>query len=120
MKLFSTFFNWYFGRNALPYWCIVIFDVLLCLFGGMFVMWLRHPLSEMLGNMPQLMHTFLAFGVANLIGFIPILEYCAILSSMICFVCFMQVFSQWCWLCCLTSQCLILDGTVCLRSSMAA
>ena len=69
MKLFSSFFDWYFGKNALPYWCIVIFDFLLCLFGGIFAMWLRHPLSEMLGEMPQLMHTFLAFGVANLIGF---------------------------------------------------
>ena len=79
MKLFSTFFNWYFGRNALPYWCIVIFDVLLCLFGGMFVMWLRHPMSEMLGNMPQLMHTFLVFGVANLIGFRAFHTYSGIL-----------------------------------------
>ena len=79
MKLFSTFFNWYFGKNALPYWCIVIFDVLLCLFGGMFVMWLRHPMSEMLGNMPQLMHTFLVFGVANLIGFRAFHTYSGIL-----------------------------------------
>ena len=69
MKLLSNFFNWYFGRKALPYWCIVIFDFLLCFFGGMFVMWLRHPMSEMLRHMPQLMHTFLAFGVANVIGF---------------------------------------------------
>lgn len=69
MKLLSNFFNWYFCRKALPYWCIVIFDFLLCFFGGMFVMWLRHPMSEMLRHMPQLMHTFLAFGVANVIGF---------------------------------------------------
>ena len=48
MKLFSSFFNWYFGRNVLPYWCIVIFDFLLCFFGAAFVMWLRHPLTELL------------------------------------------------------------------------
>ena len=69
MKFISSFFNWYFGRNALPYWCIVIFDFLLCLFGGLFVIWLRHPLSAMLMHAPQLLHTMLAFGVANLIGF---------------------------------------------------
>ena len=79
MKLFSSFFNWYFGRNALPYWCIVIFDFLLCLFGGVFIMWLRHPMSEMLSDMPQLLHTFLVFGVANLIGFRVFHTYSGIL-----------------------------------------
>ena len=79
MKLFSSFFNWYFGRNALPYWCIVVFDFVLCLLGGVFIMWLRHPLSEMLSDMPQLFHTFLAFGVANLIGFRVFHTYSGIL-----------------------------------------
>ena len=69
MKLFSSFFNWYFGRNALPYWCIVIFDFLLCFFGALFVMWLRHPLTSLLPHATELTHTLLAFGVANLIGF---------------------------------------------------
>ena len=69
MKLFSSFFNWYFGRNALPYWCIVIFDFLLCFFGALFVMWLRHPLTSLLPHTTELTHTLLAFGVANLIGF---------------------------------------------------
>ena len=69
MKLFSSFFNWYFGRNALPYWCIVIFDFLLCFFGALFVMWLRHPLTSLLPYTAELTHTLLVFGVANLIGF---------------------------------------------------
>ena len=42
-------------------------------------MWLRHPLSEMLSDMPQLFHTFLAFGVANLIGFRVFHTYSGIL-----------------------------------------
>ena len=79
MKLFSTFFNWYFGRNALPYWCIVIFDFFVCLFGGLFVMWLRHPLTDMLMESPNLIHTFLMFGVANLIGFRVFHTYSGIL-----------------------------------------
>ena len=79
MKLFSSIFNWYFGKKALPYWCIVIFDFVLCLFGGLFVMWLRHSMSDMLTYMPRLMHTFLAFGVANLIGFRVFHTYSGIL-----------------------------------------
>ena len=79
MKLFSSFFNWYFGRNALPYWCIVIFDFLLCFFGALFVMWLRHPLTSLLPHTTELTHTLLAFGVANLIGFRMFHTYSGIL-----------------------------------------
>ena len=63
------FFNWYFGRNALPYWCIVIFDTLTCFFGGLFIMWLRHPLTELLSEWPLLLHSFIVFCFFNVIGF---------------------------------------------------
>ena len=79
MKLFSSFFNWYFGRNALPYWCIVIFDFLLCFFGAAFVMWLRHPLTELLPHASELTHTLLVFGVANLLGYRMFHTYSGIL-----------------------------------------
>ena len=69
MTLLRIFFNWYFGRNALPYWSIVIFDTLTCFFGGLFIMWLRHPLTELLSEWPLLLHSFIAFGLFNVIGF---------------------------------------------------
>ena len=69
MTLLRNFFNWYFGRNALPYWSIVIFDTLTCFFGGLFIMWLRHPLTELLSEWPLLLHSFIAFGLFNVIGF---------------------------------------------------
>ena len=69
MTLLRNFFNWYFGRNALPYWSIVIFDTLTCFFGGLFIMWLRHPLIELLSEWPLLLHSFIAFGLFNVIGF---------------------------------------------------
>lgn len=79
MKLFSSFFNWYFGRNALPYWCIVIFDFVVCLFGGLFIMWLRNPMSSMLDFMPQLLNTLLVFGVGNVLGYRVFHTYLGIL-----------------------------------------
>lgn len=69
MKLMRNFFNWYFGRNALPYWSIVIFDALTCFFGGLFIMWLRHPLTELLSEWPLLLHSFIVFCFFNVIGF---------------------------------------------------
>ena len=31
MQLFHKFINWYFSRNALPYWCILAADCLILL-----------------------------------------------------------------------------------------
>lgn len=69
MKILSKIFNWYFGRNALPYWCIVVFDLVLCFLSGLFIMWLRHPAIEMLKVWPVLFHTFGAFAILNLLSF---------------------------------------------------
>lgn len=69
MGLINKVFNWYFGRRALPYWFVVIFDLLTCFIGGLFMVLLRHPLSEMVAFGPQLCHTFLMFAIFNLIGF---------------------------------------------------
>ena len=72
-------FNWYFSRNTLPYWCIVALDLLLCFMGGLFVMWLRHPLSSLLESGTLLCHTFVAYMVLNAIGFRVFHTYSGIL-----------------------------------------
>lgn len=69
MKVFGKFINWYFGRSALPYWCIMIFDLMVCFLSGVFIVWLRHPASDMLAAWPQLMHTLGLFAVLNFISF---------------------------------------------------
>lgn len=79
MKVFGKFFNWYFGRGALPYWCIMIFDLMVCFLSGVFIVWLRHPASDMLAAWPQLMHTFGLFAVLNFISFRVFHTYSGIL-----------------------------------------
>lgn len=69
MKVFGKFINWYFGRSALPYWCIMIFDLMVCFLSGVFIVWLRHPASDVLATWPQLMHTLGLFAVLNFISF---------------------------------------------------
>lgn len=75
----SRFFNWYFGKSALPYWCIVVFDLVVCFFSGLFIFWLRHPASEMMAHWYTLCHTFLMFGVFNIISFRVFHTYSGIL-----------------------------------------
>lgn len=79
MKVFGKFFNWYFGRGALPYWCIMIFDLMMCFLSGVFIVWLRHPASDVLAAWPQLMHTLGIFAVLNFISFRVFHTYCGIL-----------------------------------------
>lgn len=79
MKVFGKFINWYFDRSALPYWCIMIFDLMVCFLSGVFIVWLRHPASDMLAAWPQLMHTFGLFAVLNFISFRVFHTYSGIL-----------------------------------------
>lgn len=79
MKVFGKFINWYFGRSALPYWCIMIFDLMVCFLSGVFIVWLRHPTSDVLAAWPQLMHTLGLFAVLNFISFLVFHTYSGIL-----------------------------------------
>lgn len=79
MKVFGKFFNWYFGRGALPYWCIMIFDLMVCFLSGVFIVWLRYPASDVLAAWPQLMHTLGLFAVLNFISFRVFHTYSGIL-----------------------------------------
>ncbi len=79
MKVFGKFINWYFGRSAFPYWCIMIFDLMVCFLSGVFIVWLRHPASDVLAAWPQLMHTLGLFAVLNFISFRVFHTYSGIL-----------------------------------------
>ena len=35
MSFFSKLFNWYFNKNALPFWCILLFDCFILLLSGL-------------------------------------------------------------------------------------
>ena len=69
MKLSFNLFNWYFSKKTLPYWCVILFDLFVCFFGGLFVLWLRHPAYELLSHSTELLHTMLVLSGAHLIGF---------------------------------------------------
>lgn len=72
-------FNWYFGRRALPYWCVIIFDLVCCFSAALFILLMRHPLSMLVENKLPLLYTLSAYGVFNLIGFRVFHTYSGIL-----------------------------------------
>lgn len=77
--MFGKLLSWYFSRKMLPYWVLVVFDGVLCFFGGLFFLWLLHPASELLSMWPRLLHTWLAFLVFSLLGFRVFHTYSGIL-----------------------------------------
>ncbi len=68
-KLLDKILNWYFSRNALPYWIVFIMDCLICYFSGLFVFWMYYNGAVTLGNIAILSKTIGLYMCFNLIGF---------------------------------------------------
>lgn len=71
--------NWYFRKAALPRWAVVVFDIVLCFFSALSVIWLRYSAIDILERWPWLGHSLLAICAANLIGFRIFRTYAGIL-----------------------------------------
>lgn len=71
--------NWYFRKAALPRWAVVVFDIVLCFFSALSVIWLRYSAIDILERWPRLGHSLLAICAANLIGFRIFRTYAGIL-----------------------------------------
>lgn len=69
MKALEKIFNWYFSRNALPYWAVLAVDCLICYLSGIFVFWLYYHGAVTLGNLGILSKTILVYMIFNFIGF---------------------------------------------------
>lgn len=42
MRIFHKIANWYFTKNALPYWTVLAIDCLICYLSGILVFWLYY------------------------------------------------------------------------------
>ena len=71
--------NWYFRKSALPRWAVVIFDVVLCFFSALFVIWLRHSAQDILNEWSLIFPSLLAICAANVVGFRVFRTYSGIL-----------------------------------------
>lgn len=69
MNVFNKLANWYFTKNALPYWSVLILDCLICYLSGILVFWLYYRGAVTLGNIVLLSKTILVYMCFNVIGF---------------------------------------------------
>ncbi len=69
MRFLRKLLDWYFTKNALPYWMILLVDLLICYISGILVFWLYYRGAVTLGNISLLSRTILVYMIFNLIGF---------------------------------------------------
>lgn len=50
MNFFSRIVNWYFSRNALPYWCILLLDYAIIIVSGLFAYYLFNDGEQLASN----------------------------------------------------------------------
>ena len=66
---FDKILNWYFTKNALPYWCILLIDCAVLGVSGLMVYWFFHDSDILLTNLYPLLNTLVCFIVLTLVGF---------------------------------------------------
>jgi FlaA1/EpsC-like NDP-sugar epimerase len=67
--LVDKLLNWYFTKNALPYWSILLIDCLIIVFSGMTTYWIFHFAELLTENFFKVFNTTLLFVVLSIPGF---------------------------------------------------
>lgn len=69
MKLLNNFLNWYFSKNSLPYWCILIIDSIIIGMSGLLVYWLFWRTQMVINHRFELIYTLLLYISISMVGF---------------------------------------------------
>ncbi len=69
MNILQKLTNWYFSKEALPYWCVFIFDCLMTFFAGLVVFWAYHRVGYTVGHFWGIVRSILVYVCVAMIGF---------------------------------------------------
>ncbi len=69
MNIFRKLIDWYFSKEAIPYWSVLVLDCLICYLSGILVFWLYYRGAVTLGNIIILSKTIFVYMCFNLVGF---------------------------------------------------
>ena len=62
-------FNWYFTKNSLPYWCVLLLDCVVLFLSGLFVYWLFNRTLGLFELRFQVIYTMLVYVMFGVVGF---------------------------------------------------
>lgn len=69
MNLFSKVINWYFKKNSLPYWCVIIIDCLIVYGSAFIVYWTLHSGSQTQLHFYSITYVMLLYLIISIITF---------------------------------------------------
>ena len=65
---FKKLINWYFSKNALPYWCILLLDFTLLMIGGILTYWIFIYRKRVTFDQSMLLQTLFMYALPSIIG----------------------------------------------------
>ena len=68
MNFFRKLANWYFRRNSLPYWSIIVLDMLILMMSGAISYWIFSNWTELTSRMPTLLASLSVYAALSRIG----------------------------------------------------
>ena len=69
MNLIQKLTNWYFTKDALPYWCVFLFDSLMTFFAGLVVFWAYHRTGYNIFHFWGILNSIVIYVIIAMIGF---------------------------------------------------
>ena len=66
---FDKILNWYFTKNSLPYWCILLIDCAIIVCSGMLTYWIFNSAVSLFENTLKVLNTLFCFVVLSIPGF---------------------------------------------------
>ena len=68
MNPFSKLVNWYFTKAALPYWCILVIDMIIVFISVLFTYWVFHKTDAIVAARFEVLYTSLLYAAISMIG----------------------------------------------------
>ena len=68
-NLIDKILNWYFSKNALPYWCIFMIDCGIVMVSGVMTYWLFNSTQALYDNTFRVISTLICFVILSIPGF---------------------------------------------------
>ena len=68
MSIINKILNWYFSRESLPYWCLLLADTVIVFLSSILAYWIIEKTGNLFDNRFAVIYTSLLYAVLSLIG----------------------------------------------------
>ena len=67
-SFFRKLLRWYFTKNALPYWCMLLMDSCILVASGLLIYWVLHRTQSIFDNRIEVFYSLLLYMLVSWIG----------------------------------------------------